>query len=108
MTDLKDIQEGQVAIIALPQRGRAAKPIPQDEIKALLANLKKVSSGEGVTNGRFYEKSHQAQSYGKRLVDALGEADAQYRDRLGLSVIPSDKSDNGKPIGPFVLAVRKK
>jgi hypothetical protein len=102
------IKEGVIEIIPLPQRGRQAQPIPEDIVKNVLKTLPDVQKGQGVSVGRLFEKQHQAQSFGKRLLEALGEADAQYQDKLGTSVIPtSDEREDGKPKGPFVLAIRK-
>ena len=104
---MSEIQEGRVAIIELPTRGRQAEPIPDTELVPVVENLAKLDKGQGVTNGRFFEKQHQAQAYGKRLLEAIAERDESYKDKLGLSVLPKEKK-NGKAQGPFVVAVRQK
>ena len=104
------IEEGVVAIIPAPQRGRAAEPIPGDLVAAVLDSLGKIKQGQVVSTGRFFEKNHQAQAYRNRLIQALAEADEELEGRLGASVLPvdpEDRDEKGRPKGPFVLAVRK-
>jgi len=102
------IEEGKVAIIPAPSRGRKAEPIPEDLIGAVLKALEKVEKDEIVSTGRYFEKPHQAQAYRNRLIQALENHDDRYAGKLGSSVVDTE----GKPArkdskGPFVLAVRK-
>lgn len=93
-------------IIDLPTRGRQAEPIPDAEIKPVLDNLDKLQVGQGITNGRTFDTENKAQSYGKKLIEALTAMDTQYDGKLGISAIPDHKDKDGKRVGPFVVAVR--
>jgi hypothetical protein len=102
------IEEGKVAIIPAPTRGRQAEPIPEDLIAAVLSALEKVEKDQVVSTGRFFEKPHQAQAYRNRLIEALASADGRYNGNLGSSVIDKEGNPARKDSkGPFVLAVRK-
>jgi hypothetical protein len=103
---MSTIEEGKIQIIQAPQRGRQAEPIPEEIVKGVLTSLGQLEKGQVVSTGRFFEKQHQAQAYGRRLLDTLEQENAEYRDKLGTSVIPAERDREGKPKA-FVLAVRK-
>ncbi len=109
---MTDIQEGVVQIIQAPQRGRHADPIPEDIVKNVLEVLPKVEKGQMVSTGKLFPKKHQAQAFGKRLLDALESENKDLAGKLGTSVPPVNekaaaKDAKGREAGPFVLAVRK-
>jgi hypothetical protein len=109
---MTDIQEGVVQIIQAPQRGRHADPIPAEIIQAVLDTLPKVEKGQMVSTGKLFPKKHQAQAFGRRLLDELVEKNKDLVGKLGTSVPPVNdeaarKDAKGREAGPFVLAVRK-
>ncbi len=109
---MTDIQEGIVTIIQAPQRGRHAEPVPENIIKAVLDTLPKVEKGQMISTGKLFPKKHQAQAFGRRLLDALESENKDLVGKLGTSVPPVNekaaaKDAKGREAGPFVLAVRK-
>jgi hypothetical protein len=78
----------------------------------VLDTLPKVEKGQMISTGKVFPKKHQAQTFGKRLLDALETENKELAGKLGTSVPPvsgkaAKKDPKGRQAGPFVLAVRK-
>jgi signal recognition particle subunit SEC65 len=111
-------REGDVLIIQLPQRGRQAAKIPDELIDTLLKALQDMTldTREGIVvpeqdnpkEPRLFEKQHQATNYGRRLKDELAVRDPKIVEQVQISTPPVEYDQDGKPRGPFILALAKK
>jgi len=110
-------KEGKALIIQLPQRGKKRQQIPPDLVDTLLAALKDLDlgAGEGVAVPQegdlgevaVFEKQHQATNYGRKLKDELAAKDPGLGD-VSISTPSLEFDADGKAIGPFALALKRK
>jgi hypothetical protein len=110
-------REGDVLIVQLPQRGRQAAKIPDELVDTLLKALQSMTlnTREGIVvpdddvkEPRFFEKQHQATNYGRKLKDELAARDPKIVEHIQISTPPIEYGPDGKPAGPFILALAKK
>jgi hypothetical protein len=111
-------REGDVLIIQLPQRGRQAAKIPDELVDTLLKALQSMTldTREGIVvpeqdnpkEPRLFEKQHQATNYGRKLKDELATRDPKIVEQIQISTPPIEYDQDGKPRGPFILALAKK
>lgn len=109
-------KEGSAFVIQLPRRGKQRQEIPSEVVDSLVAALEALTleGGEGVavpkddlSELRTFEKAHQASNYGRKLTEELA-AKAPRLGELTRSTISLEHDADGKPTGPFALALSRK